>query len=187
MLSLIFLVLVHWNNSLWVDVPSLWHIILIPSHTETTVCGYMSLHSDTLSWFQAKQQSVGRRPFTLSHYPDSKPNNSLWVYVPSLWHIILIPSQTSLWVDVPSLLTHYPASKPNNSLWVDVPSLLTHYPDSKPNNSLWVDVPALWHIILIPGWMSLHSDTLSWFWAKQSLLLLLYTASFAEKQQISIL
>ena len=167
MLSLIFLVLVHWNNSLWVDVPSLWHIILIPSHTETTVCGYMSLHSDTLSWFQAKQQSVGRRPFTLSHYPDSKPNNSLWVYVPSLWHIILIPSQTSL--------------------WVDVPSLLTHYTDSKPNNSLWVDVPALWHIILIPGWMSLHSDTLSWFWAKQTLLLLLYTASFAEKQQISIL
>jgi hypothetical protein len=32
--------------------------------------------------------------------------------------------------------------------------------------------------------MSLHSDTLFWFWANQSLLLLLNAACLAEKQQI---
>jgi hypothetical protein len=42
------------------------------------------------------------------------------------------------------------------------------------NNSLWVD-------------MSLHSDTLSWFRANQSLLLLLNAACFVEMQQIPIL
>ena len=45
------------------------------------------------------------------------------------------------------------------------------------------------HIILIfivLPWvnMSLHSDTLSWFWVTQSLLLLLNAAYLAEKQQI---
>jgi hypothetical protein len=35
--------------------------------------------------------------------------------------------------------------------------------------------------------MSLHSDTLSWFHANQSLLLLLNVLWLAEKQQISIL
>jgi hypothetical protein len=33
--------------------------------------------------------------------------------------------------------------------------------------------------------MSLHSDTLFWFRANQSLLLLINTVCFAEKQQIS--
>ena len=42
------------------------------------------------------------------------------------------------------------------------------------NNSLQID-------------MLLHSDTLSWFWAKHSLLLLLNAAYLAEKQQILIL
>jgi len=33
MLIWISIVLVHWNNSLWVDVPlHSWHIILIPRH-----------------------------------------------------------------------------------------------------------------------------------------------------------
>ena len=41
------------------------------------------------------------------------------------------------------------------------------------NNSLWVD-------------MSLHSHTLFWFWANQSLLLLLSDACLVEKQQIPI-
>jgi hypothetical protein len=35
--------------------------------------------------------------------------------------------------------------------------------------------------------MSLHSDTLSWFGANQSLLFLLNAAFLAEKQQIPIL
>ena len=35
--------------------------------------------------------------------------------------------------------------------------------------------------------VSLHSDTLSWFWANQSLLFLLNSACLAEKQQIPIL
>jgi uncharacterized membrane protein len=35
--------------------------------------------------------------------------------------------------------------------------------------------------------MSLHSDTLFWFWANQSLLILLIAACLAEKQQIPIL
>jgi hypothetical protein len=35
--------------------------------------------------------------------------------------------------------------------------------------------------------MSLHTNTLSWFWANQYLLLLLNAACFAEKQHISIL
>jgi hypothetical protein len=34
--------------------------------------------------------------------------------------------------------------------------------------------------------MSLHSDTLFWFWANQSLLFLLIAACLAEKQQIPI-
>ena len=42
------------------------------------------------------------------------------------------------------------------------------------NNSPWVD-------------MSLYSDLLFWFWANQSLLLLLNAACLAEKQQILIL
>jgi hypothetical protein len=42
------------------------------------------------------------------------------------------------------------------------------------NNSLRVD-------------MSLHSDTLFWFWANQSLLFLLNAAWLVEKQQIPIL
>ena len=42
------------------------------------------------------------------------------------------------------------------------------------NNSHWVD-------------MSLHSDTLFWFRANQSLLFLLNAAFLAEKQQIPIL
>ena len=181
MLSLIFLVLVHWNNSLWVDVPSLWHIILIPSHTETTVCGYMSLHSDTLSWFQAKQQSVGIRPFTLTHYPDSKPNKSVGRRPFTLDTLYWFQAKQQSVGRCPFTLDTLSWFQAKQQSVGRCPCTLTHYPDS------WVDVPALWHIILIPGWMSLHSDTLSWFWAKQSLLLLLYTASFAEKQQISIL
>jgi hypothetical protein len=35
--------------------------------------------------------------------------------------------------------------------------------------------------------MSLHSDTLFWFWANQSLLFLMNAACFAEKKQIPIL
>ena len=42
------------------------------------------------------------------------------------------------------------------------------------NNSLWVD-------------MSLHSDTLSWFQANQSLLFALNTVCLVEKQQIPML
>ena len=42
------------------------------------------------------------------------------------------------------------------------------------NNSSWID-------------MSPHSDTLSWFWVKQSLLFLHNAACLAEKQQIPIL
>ena len=42
------------------------------------------------------------------------------------------------------------------------------------NSSPWVD-------------MSLHSDILFWFWANQSLLLLLNAAYLVEKQQIQIL
>jgi hypothetical protein len=41
------------------------------------------------------------------------------------------------------------------------------------NNRPWVD-------------MSLHSDTLSWFWANQFLLLLLNAVCFAEKQRTPI-
>jgi hypothetical protein len=41
------------------------------------------------------------------------------------------------------------------------------------NNSLWID-------------MSLHSDTLFWFLANQSLLLLIIAVCLAEKQQIPI-
>jgi hypothetical protein len=39
------------------------------------------------------------------------------------------------------------------------------------NHIMWID-------------MSLHSDTLPWFWANQSLLFLLNTACWAEKQEI---
>jgi hypothetical protein len=51
-----------------------------------------------------------------------------------------------------------------------------------------------WIFIVLAHWnnslridMSLHSDTLFWFWANQSLLLLLNAACLAEKQQIPIL
>jgi hypothetical protein len=51
-----------------------------------------------------------------------------------------------------------------------------------------------WIFIVLAHWnnnpqidMSSHSDTLSWFWAKQSLLFLLNAACLAEKQQIQIL
>ena len=46
--------------------------------------------------------------------------------------------------------------------------MLTHW-----NNSSWVDI-------------SLHSDTLFWFWANQTLFLLLNAACLAEKQQLQI-
>jgi len=50
--------------------------------------------------------------------------------------------------------------------------------------------PLSWILIVLVHWnssridMSPHSDTLSWFWANQSLLFLLSDASLAEKQQI---
>ena len=180
-----------------VGVPSLSHIILILSHPVCGRCGcpftlthypdsepsslwpvWVSLHSHTLSWFWAIQSVAG-------------------VGVPSLSHIILILSHPVCgWCGCPFTLTHYPDSEPS-SLWpewvslhshtlswfwaiqsvavVGVPSLshiililshpvcgrcgcpftLTHYPDSEPS-SLW------------PVWVSLHSHTLSWFWAIQS-------------------
>jgi hypothetical protein len=50
-----------------------------------------------------------------------------------------------------------------------------------------------WNIIVLAHWnnspwedMSLHSDTLFWFWANQSLLFLLNAACLAEKQHIPI-
>ena len=50
-----------------------------------------------------------------------------------------------------------------------------------------------WIFIVLAHWnnspradMSLHSDTLFWFWANQSLLFLLKVACLAEKQQIPI-
>ena len=51
-----------------------------------------------------------------------------------------------------------------------------------------------WIFIVLAHWnnsprvdMSLHSDTLFWFWANQSLLFLLNAACLVEKQQIPIL
>ena len=51
-----------------------------------------------------------------------------------------------------------------------------------------------WIYIVLAHWnssrrvgMSPHSDTLSWFWAYQSLLFLFIAACLAEKQQIPIL
>jgi hypothetical protein len=51
-----------------------------------------------------------------------------------------------------------------------------------------------WVFIVLAHWnnsprvdMSLHSDTLFWFRANQSLLFLLYAACLAEKPQIPIL
>ena len=51
-----------------------------------------------------------------------------------------------------------------------------------------------WIFIVLAHWdnssridMSPHSDILSWFWANQSLLLLLNAACLTEKQQIPIL
>jgi len=57
--------------------------------------------------------------------------------------------------------------KTNTLSWIFI--VLAHW-----NNSPWVD-------------MSLHSDTLFWFRANQSLLLFLSAACLAEKQQIPIL
>jgi len=51
------------------------------------------------------------------------------------------------------------------NMWSWIFIVLAHW-----NNSQWVD-------------MSLYSDTLFWFWAKQSLLLLLSGACLADKQQ----
>ena len=60
-----------------------------------------------------------------------------------------------------------PQKTPHRLSWISI--VLTHW-----NNSLRV-------------YMSLHSDTLFWFQANQSLLLLLSAVCLAEKQQILIL
>jgi hypothetical protein len=77
-------------------------------------------------------------------------------------------SNTFSWIFI--VLTHWNMISAlylsNTFSWIFI--VLTHW-----NNNLRVD-------------MSLHSDTLSWFWAKQYLLLLLKAGWYAEKSQIPI-
>jgi hypothetical protein len=148
-------------NSPLIHVTPLWYIILIPGQPLTTVHSYMSLHSDTLSWFPAirKQQSTHTCDSILIHYPDSRPtvNNSPLIHVTPLWYIILIPGQPlttvhsymSLHSDT---LSCFPANRKQQSTHT-CDSILIHYPDSRPtvNNSPLLHVTPSWYITLIPA------------------------------------
>jgi hypothetical protein len=144
---------------------------------------------DTLSWFWAKQSLLS----CLTHYPDSEPS-SLYSHA---WHIILILSQavfalmpdTLSWFwakqSFLSCLTHYPDSEPS-SLCVrhESKDCLAQNQDNVSGmraKTVWLRIRIMepsslcshaWHIILIlsQAVFTLMPDTLSWFWAKQSLL-----------------
>ena len=141
-LSWIFIVLAHWNNSPLVDmllhsdtllwfracrhVASLWHITLIPLKQQSTgrhVASLwhitliplvdMSLHSDTLLRFRACKHVASLWHITLIPLKQQSTGR----HVTSLWHITLIPLKQQSTGRHVTPLTHYSDSTETTVHW----------------------------------------------------------------------
>ena len=126
----------------------------------------MSLHSGTLSWFQALTETTVCRytcRSTRVHYPDSKPSlkqPSVGIHVAPLGYIILIPSphwNNRLYVYMSlhsGTLSWFHALTETTVCRYTYRSTRVHYPDSKPSlkqPSVGIHIAPLGYIILIPS------------------------------------
>jgi hypothetical protein len=137
-------------------VAPLWHFILILNQAD------MLLHSDTLFWYWIRQTCCS----TLTLYSDTESSR----HVAPLWHFILVAvSRVSS-----NVVDHEfePLSSQTKDYIIGICCFSANHTVLRSKSTDWDQnkVAPLWNFILILNQvdMLLHSDTLFWYWIRQT-------------------